>query len=367
MATLADSLSRGGSMGAVGPSHPGGSTDSPVQPHDEHSARSTTGLLNSPTPCLRVALALRTARTRARAATEALQAPPVRPDRRRERNLVLALPDPVERVLRARFLLHSLSLFALPTLAAHSHLFPPRNALHLRSHHAHPALRPSPRQLLKQRQAVAPPSSAVAAAQQALHARQVERQLRALRRRAEPIVESVERLAERVRRAAGGAGGGSKIAVAGQAMHDNLYELLQLLVEAQSPSFATSSSRTATDTVALAAHPAAAQPARASPSPVPSGAARSKRSTPTPLDPTSALLLLHSTTTYLTRALAATTATLPFLRAQLRESLAALMEEVEGEVRSVEEGAVQRLGLGGMRTATGLSLLDALDGGLLFN
>ncbi|GAA5890663.1 hypothetical protein JCM6882_000616 [Rhodosporidiobolus microsporus] len=242
-----------------------------------------------------------------------------------------------------------------PSLAAHSHLYPPTTPS--RSHLSHLSpLRPSTRQLLKSRQAVAPPPSAVQAAKTALQRRLVARQLRGLGRAVEGAGEGVERGAEKVRRAVGGADARRRMEGFGQEIHDNLFQLLQFIADAQNPAFARfSSSSSSTSEISLAelaVRPAAIAAAAASPSPVPSGAAsRSKRSLAAqPDDPLISLSALLST---LNHTLSAAASALPHLPNYQQEAIEALLEDVRGEVDLLAEGAVVRAGMGGVDLASG--------------
>ncbi|GAA5976122.1 hypothetical protein JCM11641_003286 [Rhodosporidiobolus odoratus] len=238
-------------------------------------------------------------------------------------------------------------LFALPAVhAAHSHLFPPSTTSNLESHHAHAIPRLITRQLLKQRQAVAPPSSVLQATRKAVQVRVVERQLRVLGRATESVREEIERGAERVKRAVQGAKREGWAEAVGEEIHDVLFHLLRLISSTISSASLRGDSTTPVEPGAN--FPVGAvRPAAASASPLPSGRAHPKRSLVVQ-PPTDPLLLLSILLSKLSSTVSSVSSVLPYLPSSQQAAIEALVEEIEGEMKGLVEGTVWGLGLVGV-------------------
>ncbi|GAA5859843.1 hypothetical protein JCM8547_004354 [Rhodosporidiobolus lusitaniae] len=204
-------------------------------------------------------------------------------------------------------------LLSLPSSSSAVRLSP-RSTL---SHRSHPSLLapPSPAHILHSRQARPPRPETVQAARVALRKRAAVKQLRGLSERAEEVEESVRRGAERVRRSVGGAREKREVATFGQAIHDNLFHLLRLISASQASSFSTSSPCNVehVSLVELA---------------------------------DDHLPLLSRTVQTFESSLDAATSALPHLPRQQQDAVAAVMEELEGELQGLVEGVVRRVGMG---------------------
>ncbi|GAA5844217.1 hypothetical protein JCM11251_006719 [Rhodosporidiobolus azoricus] len=238
---------------------------------------------------------------------------------------------------------------AIPTWAAHSHLFPPTRAS-LVHHHAHSVSRPSTRQLIKARQAVAPAPAAVEAAKTAWRRRLVARQLRRLEWQVMDAKEVVERGVDRIRRAARGADARRRMEGFGQEIHDNVFQLFQYIADSQNPALSRFASAFSPEELPVAE--LAVRPAAASASPVPSGAAnRPKRSRETgsedPFRPLSSLLSLLDHTLF------AATSALPHLPSYQQEAIEAVLHDIRSEADLLAEATVKRVGVGKVDAMSG--------------
>ncbi|BGP17245.1 hypothetical protein JCM10213_000073 [Rhodosporidiobolus nylandii] len=276
-------------------------------------------------------------------------------------------------ILLLSFFLPSLSL-----CSANPHPHPPPS-LFPSSHLSHAPLHPRPslKQLLKSRQARAPPTAAFTAAHRAMQARVVEVQLRGLRGGVEEVREEVGRVAERARRAVGGAGWGRRSEGVGEEMHDLLYNLLNLVADTRSPPPSSSPAALGctptsadVDVDVTVGMNLAARPAAVSASPLPSGrAAMAKRSLTMqqPETPSEApLQLLSSTLSTLQLTLSTASSVLPYLPIPQQRAIEALVEELQGEADGLAEGVLNRLEMGWVvqgRVARSAQLLATLGAG----
>ncbi|BGP49177.1 hypothetical protein JCM10450v2_005060 [Rhodotorula kratochvilovae] len=231
------------------------------------------------------------------------------------------------------FLLVALLSLISSAAARTDPLHPALHGGHLSRPSVHRPLSRSPRALLRARQAIAlPPPQAVAARRAADDAARVQG-LERVRRAVGVVGEEVGRRAERVRRSAGGAWEGVTAREEGQALHDILFRLLQILSSSSdfnSPSSIVPLYAADAPVVALAARPAAALAAvgaRPSASPHP----------PAAPDPPAALRTLLALLS--SRIASPLAEVLPALPPAERDALRALLAEMGDEVRVLAASA----------------------------
>ncbi|GAA5906025.1 hypothetical protein JCM5296_005685 [Sporobolomyces johnsonii] len=217
---------------------------------------------------------------------------------------------------------------ASASAAVHAPLFPLRHS-HLSSR---ALLSPSPRQLLKARQAVAATPSAYTSLLHERRVRETVLYLRTLGVEVEAVRDEVGRQVGRARKLRRR----DERDRVGQAIHNQLFHLLQVLSSDShtSRSFPLSSPLNKED---LALHVAAVAPS-ASPQP----SARAKRSSQSTLTPDDAARALSRTATSIRHTLAAVSDAVARLPDH-REALEALLDDVQDELDSLIEGTHRRL------------------------